>query len=42
MYTSEIIWLISWPIIIWFSYKMARLALKQFEKKEQTDETVTD
>lgn len=41
MYTSEIIWLISWPVIIWFTYKMVKLALKKFEKNEQTEETVT-
>ena len=38
MYTSEIIWLISWPVIIWFTYKMVRLTLKKFEKNEHTGE----
>ncbi len=36
MYTEQIIWLISWPVLIWFSYKMVRLALNRFEKNEQT------
>ncbi len=35
MYISEILWFISWPVIIWFSYKMVRLAIDKFEKNEQ-------
>lgn len=33
MYLREILWLISWPIFIWFSYKMTQVVLKKFEKK---------
>ncbi len=34
MYTEEIIWFIVWPVLIWFSYKMVRLAVKKFEQNE--------
>jgi hypothetical protein len=29
---EQIIWFLSWPVMIWFSYQMVRLALKKFEK----------
>jgi hypothetical protein len=32
MYLTSILWFISWPLFIWFSYKMVRLALKKSEK----------
>lgn len=35
MYTEQILWYISWPVIVWFTYKMVRLALKKFEKTEE-------
>lgn len=35
MYTEQIIWFIIWPVFIWFSYKMVRMALKKFEKNSQ-------
>ena len=38
MYISEILWFISWPVLIWFSYKMVRLAINKFEKTEQAAE----
>jgi len=38
MYTEQIIWFISWPVIVWFTYKMVRLALNKFEKTEETVE----
>ena len=38
MYTEQILWFISWPVIVWFSYKMVRLALKKFEKNKQAAE----
>ncbi len=37
MYTEQIIWFLMWPVMIWFSYKMVRLALKKYEKN--VDET---
>ncbi len=38
MYTEQIIWFIAWPVLIWFSYKMVRLAIKKFEKAEEAAE----
>ena len=38
MYTEQILWFISWPVIVWFTYKMVRLALNKFEKNEQVAE----
>ena len=35
---TEIIWFITWPVLIWFSYKMVRVALNKFEKAEQASE----
>jgi len=32
MYLKEILWLISWPVFIWFSYKMVRYALKKLDR----------
>ena len=32
MYTEQIIWFLSWPVLIWFSYQMVKVALKKFEK----------
>ncbi len=33
MYTTEIIWLIIWPVLIWVSYRLVLVALKRYEKK---------
>jgi len=33
MYTASIIWLISWPIFIYLSYRVVLFALKKFESK---------
>jgi len=35
MYIREIIWFLSWPFVIWFSYKMVIYALKKFEQKTE-------
>ena len=34
MYTTEIIWLIIWPVLIFISYRLVLVAIKKFEKKE--------
>lgn len=34
MYIIEILWLISWPVLIWFSYKMIRFALRKLEPNQ--------
>ncbi len=33
MYTTEIIWLIAWPVLIYISYRLVLIALKKLEKK---------
>jgi hypothetical protein len=33
MYWTEILWLISWPVLIWVSYKLSVWAVKKFEQK---------
>jgi len=33
MYTTEIMWLIIWPVLIFVSYRLVLIALKRFEKK---------
>lgn len=35
---KEIIMFFTWPVIIWFSYKMTRVALKKFEKVEEASQ----
>ena len=32
MYTAEIIWFITWPVLIYASYLASKWALKKFEK----------
>ncbi len=36
--TSEIIWFLTWPVLIWFSYKMVWIAVKKFEKTEENSQ----
>jgi hypothetical protein len=31
MYTSQILWLLSWPVLIYISYRLVLLVLKKFE-----------
>ena len=38
MYTTEIIWFLTWPVLIWFSYKMVRVTLRKFEKAEKNSQ----
>lgn len=33
MYTTSIIWLITWPVFIYLSYRAVLFALKKFENK---------
>jgi hypothetical protein len=33
MYTAEIISIITWPVLIWVSYRLVLIAIKKFEKK---------
>jgi hypothetical protein len=34
MYTSEILWLISWPLFIFVAYKLSAFAIKRYEAKQ--------
>lgn len=34
MYTSEILWLLSWPVFIALVYFLVFMAVKRFEKKQ--------
>lgn len=33
-YLSEILWLLSWPVLIYVSYKLSVWAIKYWEKKQ--------
>mgnify|MGYP006282786421 CR=1 FL=1 len=33
-YLTEIIWLITWPVLIWISYKLSIFAVNKLEEKE--------
>lgn len=35
---KEMIWFLTWPVLIWFSYKMTRIAVKKFEKMEENSQ----
>lgn len=37
MYTSEIIEIITWPILIILSYQVIKFVFKKFEKKLETE-----
>jgi len=41
MYINEILWLLTWPLLIVVTYFLARFALKKFEQflPEKDDET---
>ncbi|WP_320054149.1 hypothetical protein [uncultured Acetobacteroides sp.] len=40
-YLSEILWLVSWPILIYFCYKISEVAINRYrkveEKRKETD-----
>jgi len=38
MYTTEIIWLLIWPVLIILSYRLVLIAIKRFEKKRMQTE----
>lgn len=33
MYVSSIIWLLTWPLLIFVSYKLIRFVLRKFDKQ---------
>lgn len=39
MYWTEILWFLTWPVMIFFIYRVIRFLLKKYEAKlEQVDE----
>jgi hypothetical protein len=36
-YLSEILWLVSWPILIYFSYKLSEIAINRYRKVEEKE-----
>jgi hypothetical protein len=34
-YLSEIVWLVSWPILIYFSYKLSEFAINKYKRIEE-------
>jgi hypothetical protein len=42
MYTTPILWMLSWPVLIIISYQLVKLAVKKFEErledKEESDQ----
>lgn len=41
MYIEQILWVLSWPVLIWLSYQLVKVALKKFEKNEKAEEATT-
>lgn len=38
IHLSSILWLLSWPLVIFLTYRLTLLALKLFEKNMEGDE----
>jgi hypothetical protein len=38
MYTTPILWMLSWPVLIIISYQLVKLAVKKFEAKLEEEE----
>jgi len=38
MHTEQILWLLSWPVLIWVNYVVIRYALKKYEYKQKSTE----
>jgi len=36
MHTEQILWLLSWPVLIWFNYVMVRYALRKYEAGQKS------
>ncbi len=37
MYTSPIIWMLTWPVLIIVSYQVIKLVVRKFEKKIESE-----
>ncbi len=33
MYTAQILWMLSWPVLIIVSYQLVKLAVKKYENR---------
>lgn len=38
MYTSSILWMLSWPALIIVSYQLVKLVVKKYEKRLESEE----
>ena len=38
MYTSSIIWMLTWPVLLVVSYQLIKLVIKKYEKKLEAEE----
>ncbi len=38
MYTTPILWMLSWPILIIVSYQLVKLAVKKYEERLESNE----
>ena len=38
MYTSSIIWMLTWPVLPVVSYQLIKLVIKKYEKKLEAEE----
>ena len=36
MYTSSIIWMLTWPVLIIVSYQLVKLVVKKYDKKSES------
>ena len=34
---TQVLWLLTWPVLIIISYQLSRIALKKFERRVNTD-----
>ncbi len=41
MYTSSILWILSWPLLLLVSYQAIKFVVKRFEKKIENEENET-
>jgi uncharacterized membrane protein YjfL (UPF0719 family) len=38
MYTSSILWMLSWPVLLIISYQVIKLVVKKYESKLESEE----
>ena len=42
MYTSSILWMLSWPVLIIISYQLVKLTIRKYESKQEAGEDTTE